>query len=222
MRTPRDEEGFTLVEVLVTMTLFGVLAVGFYQVLFSGQAGSTTTRSVVKISQEARLGFNRMIRDTREADSFRCAPPTYPCPTSTSYNVVVDFDGNGQYQNPPANTQGFYEDLVFAYDAAGKRITINGETLIAGVEPIPGQEIFVYSSHRLEFDWNADGITTWQELDDAPNHGIVGVGNNNRATTSGPDVGELSHISYVTYSFRVGSGTRTSDFYARSQLRNRR
>lgn len=222
MNNGRGEAGFTLVEVLVTMTLFSVLAVGFYQVLISGNAGSRASRAVVQISQEARLGINRLIRDTREADSFRCAPPTYACPTSTSYNVVVDFDGNGLYQNPPDNTKGFYEDLIFAFDAAGKRITINGDTLIGGVEQIPGRDIFTYSSHRLEYDWDGDGITTWQELDDAPNHGVVGVGNNNRATTSGPDVGELSFVSYVTYSFRVTSGTRTSDFHARAQLRNRR
>lgn len=222
MKVARQEGGFTLVEVLVTMTLFSVLAVGFYQVLISGNAGSRASRAVVQISQEARLGINRLIRDTREAGSFRCAPPTSPCPTSTSYNVVVDFDGNGQYQNPPDNTKGFYEDLIFAYDAVGKRITINGDTLIGGVGQIPGKDVFSYASHRLEYDWNGDGITTWQELDDAPNHGIVGVGNNNRATTTGPDVGELSLISYVTYSFRVSSGTRSSDFEARAQLRNRR
>lgn len=216
----RNESGFTLIELLVTVALFSVLAVGFYQVLFSGTAGSQTARSVVTISQEARLGFNRMVRDTREGDTLGCLPPADPCPTSTLYNVKVDFNGDGSYDNP--NAEGDYESLTFAFDAAAKTITINGETLIGGVEQIPGQPVFSYSSHRLEYDWLGDGVTTWEDLDAAPSHGVIGVGNNNRATTTGPDIGELSFISYVSYSFTVSSDDRTSTFYSRAQLRNNR
>lgn len=213
-----NDSGFTLIELLVTLGLFSVLATGFYQVLFSGMAGSQTARSVVEISQEARLGFNRMVRDTREGDTLGCLPPADPCPASTSYNVKVNFNGDASYQNP--NSQGDYESLTFAFNAAANTITINGETLIGGVEQIPGQDVFSYSSHRLEYDWNGDGVTTWQELDDAPNHGVIGVGNNNRATTSGPDAAEIGLVSYVSYAFNVRSDDRVSAFYARAQLRN--
>ena len=92
--TPRSESGFTLVEVLVTMFVFAIVSVGFYQVMFSGSRGADTSQRVVNISEEARLGFNRLIRDTREATSLDCPPVGSVCPGANGYSIIVDFDGD--------------------------------------------------------------------------------------------------------------------------------
>jgi prepilin-type N-terminal cleavage/methylation domain-containing protein len=203
------EEGFTLVEVLVATALFAVLSVGFYQVLFASTRQSDTSNSIAHISEEARLGFNRMVRDTREGDGISSA-------TANGYNVKVDFNSDGRYDNP--NPAGDYEDLTFTFVAGDNVILLNGEVLMRGVERITGEDMFSYSSNFLQFDWDRDGVTSWQEIDQAASHGISSVGDSNGALSTG----EYPFISNVSYSFRVVQDDRNAEFFGEAQIRNRR
>ncbi|MGH2729592.1 MAG: hypothetical protein ACRDJI_03175, partial [Actinomycetota bacterium] len=133
--------------------------------------------------------------------------------TPSSYNVKVDFDGDGLYENP--NQSGDYEDLSIFFDPGAGTITLNGELLVDGIEKVPGKDLFSYSSNRLEFDSNGDGVTTWGELDMATDST---VGNGNGLL----DGAELAYISSVNLALRVTKGDESSDFYAEAQLRNRR
>ena len=209
MRT-KTEHGFTLVELLVAMTLFAVIGSGFYMVLFATIRGGDTARNVTRGSEEARLGFNRIIRDTRESDQIAaCTTDGFP----NCYHVKIDFDGDGLYQNP--NSRGDFEDLTYTYHAGTGQIRLNGSLLITGVQPVGTAPIFMYTSNRLEYDGNADGVTTWQELDGS---GIAGVGNGNGVL----DSSELSYITSVDYLFYVDAGGKRQKYYAQAQLRNRR
>lgn len=206
MKSDRKEAGFTVIELMVVMLLFSIVVLGFYSVMFASQRGAITTREVADVSQEARLGFNRMVRDTREAAQFDAV-------TSTSYSVHVDFDGDGSSLDP-------YERVTYAYDAVNDRITIAEtgavaapETLIDGVQPIPGRDIFSYSSNLLEWDTSlpaGDGLTTFAELDAARAAGASLPGNN------------LEYISHVTFAFIVESGDSSETFYTQAQVRNAR
>lgn len=213
-RLRSEEAGMTLIEILVSISLFMVVTVGFYQVLFSGTRGTDTAQNVAQISQEARLGFNRMIRDTREASALEV-------PSSTSYRVKIDFNGDGIYKNPdPADPTALpdFEILQFTYVDAADEIRLNGETLIAGVEPIGARPIFDYGSNFLEYDWDRNGVTSWQEIDAAVAHGVTGIGNNNGAL----DGTEADLLSSVIFSFRVVVNDRSSEFFSEAQIRNRR
>jgi prepilin-type N-terminal cleavage/methylation domain-containing protein len=208
-RVPSDERGFTLAELLVSIFLVAIVTTTLLQVALSGTRGSETARSVTEVAQEARLGLNRMVRDTREAMLIDDA-------SATGYTVKIDFDSSGTYQNP--NPAGDFEILTFAWDNSDKEITLNGELLVDGVHQITGKDVFSYSSNFLSYDWNADGVTTPAELDDAPLHGITGVGNNNDTL----DYPELNFISGVAYAFRVQQEGYSERFYSGAQLRNRR
>jgi len=205
MKAITREDGFTLTELLVVMALFSVIIISFYSVMFSGQRGATTAQNVSRISQEARLGFNRMVRDAREAGVLDAA-------TETSFTVSVDFTGDGEY------TAADFEIVTYSYNDAADQITIsNGittETLIEGVEQIGTTPVFSYASNLLEYDGAdgsvPDGLTTVEELDAAQ-----GVG-----ATLTPD--KLGYLTSITFSFRVRAGDRVTDFYTQAQLRNRR
>jgi prepilin-type N-terminal cleavage/methylation domain-containing protein len=198
------DDGFTLIETLVAIALFSMLSAGFYSVMFSGVRASDTARAVVRISEEARLGLNRMIRDTRETEALSG-------PSPTSFRTLVDFNGNGLYVNDAAD--GNYEDLTFAYDGVRDVITLNGEDLIAGVEPIGSTDIFAYTSNHLELDTNADGVASSGELDQTAN------GGNGNGTLDGP---EIDYVSAIEFTFQIRIDGRTTPFHSRAQLRNER
>lgn len=214
----RSEAGFTLIELLVGILLLSIVSIGFYTVLFASSRSSDTARAVTKVSEEARLGFSRMVRDTRQGRGFVAA-------NDTSYAVEVDFDGDGAIEVEGAtNSQGDYEVLTFSFDDAANTISLNGEVLMRRVQcvTVSGtcKPVFTYTSNRLEYDWDSpkDGLVRWQELDEAPSHGVIGIGNNNGTL----DSGELPFVSNVTYELMVVERDSSTEYVAEAQLRNLR
>lgn len=203
MRSPLRDEGFTLIETLVAISLFAIVSVSFYSVLSASVGVSNTSRDVVRISEDARLGLNRMIRDTREGQLFSSLD-------TSSYRVRIDFDGDGNPSENP-NENGDYENLEFKYVASDDSITLNNEVLAAGIEPIGAEPVFSYTSNELKYDWNGDGVTTSTELDAAPSYGYPSI-----------DSTDSGLYTSVVYSFRVRSGERVTEFRSQAQLRNRR
>lgn len=213
MSIRESEAGFTLVELLVAIGLFAVISVTFYTALFSGVRGGNASRSIVRVSEEARLGFNRMVRDTREADSFVAVSPT-------SYRVRTDFDRDGSFESP--NQQGDYEDITFTFDQGDQEIVMTtptlpaGEVLMRGVLRVPGRDVFSYASNLLEYDTSpADGVTTCLELDAALSP-AVGNGNNSC------DSGEIPFLASVQYALAINEDDRTTNFFTQAELRNQR
>jgi prepilin-type N-terminal cleavage/methylation domain-containing protein len=209
--------GFTLVELLVTMTIFAIASTAMYQILFNVAGGASKTESLARISDEARLGFNRMVRDTREGQEI-----TAYTASPQSYTVADDFDGNGLITSAPAkNSNGDYEELTYSFDPTDSRIRLNGEVLMSGVEcagSCATNPVFDFASEDLRYDWGLDGLTTWQDLDAASSNGVVGIGNGNGTL----DSAELPYVTSVSFNLRVVKGSSSSTFYARAQLRNKR
>jgi prepilin-type N-terminal cleavage/methylation domain-containing protein len=198
------EGGFTLIELLVAIAVFAIISTSLYAVVFGGVRASNTSEDVVRVSEEARLGLNRMIRETREGQLFSGL-------SADSYRVRIDFDRDGAYENP--NQDGDYENLEFRYHSGDETILLNGEVLIAGVTPVDSMAttpIFSFTSNDLRYDSNGDGVTTSTELDEAATLGY--------AVSSS----DTSLYSNVEFAFRVSSGPRQTVFRGQAQLRNRR
>lgn len=205
----RREAGYTIVEVLFAFFLLSVVTSGFYVLLFSQQRSGQVARSIATISEETRLGFARMVRDTREGDVLTAA-------SATSFTVKVNFDGDTLYENP--NENGDDEILTFSYDATAATISVNGNVLMNGVEPMPGRDLFSYSSNNFEYDWGNDGTTTWQDLDNASAQGVTGVGSD---PPNGSLDAEIPNLTTVSFAIRVSDSGRHEDFTSTAQMRNR-
>ena len=235
MKRPTDQDGFSLVELLVAIVAFSGVAFAFMSVMMSTARSTDTARDHVRISEEARLGLNRMVRDTREA-GWVALPDTNPNTAKTSFTVQIDYNGDGSYANPPgpdAPAEGNFEVVTYAYDDANDRITLSAagfgtETLVKGVDCVRDvsnnckSDVFSFTSNRLEYDWSSptDGVTTLGELNQAacsPNN-ITTMDVCNGVLVNG----ELANVTNVNMAFSVSVGGRKTDFYAEAQLRNRR
>lgn len=212
----REQSGFTLVEILVSFTIFAAVSAGIFGVMLSATKSSERTRRIAGVSEQARLGLNRMVRDTREGSSIDSVSSDL-----NTFEVHVDFDGNNVITPlPAANALGDLEELTYKFDPATKTLRLNGEILVTGVECVRDAAnscvpAFSFGSNRLEFDADKNGVTTWQELDAAP--ATYGVGNGD-----GQLNWELPLISNVSFVLRVQDGSAERDFYAEAQLRNQR
>lgn len=214
MDRSRTEAGFTLVELMVGIALFAAISVGFYQVLFAASSGASTSQSMARVSEEARLGLNRIVRDTREARILRN-------PTSTSYEMEIDFDGDGgEPVAVPSDPAGSYEFLIVSWNSFARTVTLsNGvttEVLMRDVDCIRRadnscHDVFRFASSRLEYDTNGDGVASASELMAHPS-----LTNNNGVL----DARELAQVDTVRYSFRVEKDGRSTNFYSEAQMRN--
>lgn len=231
--TQRREGGFSLVELLVGTAIFSLIGVAFVSVMFSVARGTDSTTDSVRISEEARLGLNRLVRDVREAAWVELAG-TDPAATHNSFTVKIDYNADGAFANPATGTaQGSYEVVTYAYDPSTRRITLTApgagtETLVNGVgcvrDDVTGactSDVFSFTSNRLEYDWNGDGVASLAEVNSAacpPNN----------LTTLDPACNgalvekELATLTSVNVAVELTVGGKSTDYVAEAQLRNRR
>ena len=219
MRSATDDRGFTLIELLVGAALFALISVAFFQVMIATRDASQTTRDVTSISGEARLAFNRLVRDTREATLVRNI-------STSSYQVWIDFDGDRVEDAAPVDLAGSHEVVTYSWNSVQKTISITSgtttEVLLRGVDcvrtvpTVCAHPLFSYASSRLEFDTDGDGLTEVAEMDVAPG----GIGDNGGQSI--PNGLEQGLVDIVAFSLALTQGDATSTMYAEAQLRNKR
>jgi prepilin-type N-terminal cleavage/methylation domain-containing protein len=233
MRT-RADAGFTLVELLVAITLFAMVSGVLMTTLTSTSKAVTVSKSTNGINEEARLTLNRIARELREARTVTAVGFTpcggsgqVACPTGTTGSVATsltfddDFNGNGAIDGGATDP----ETLTYCYDVANKRILLTphlpASTDCADPDALPvlttDVESFTldFRSSLYQYDANADGVTTWQELDNAVL--TAGVGNRNGTL----DPFELRNIDSVSVSITVFKGQRRQTYRTQVNLRNR-
>lgn len=204
---PRDA-GFTMVEMLVAMALFGVLGT----VLIGFALGSSRVADHVtaagNVTEEARLAIERMGRELRQASQVSGA--TVVDGKVVSLTLGVDFDGNGTVETNDALDP---EVLTYRWDAAARTLTLTANdsvtrpVLAGGVQAV---DIRLRSSAWIH-DINGDGTTTWQEVDASS----VGDGD------GVPDGPELDLVDLVSVVLVVRDGDAVRRFTVQADLRNR-
>lgn len=67
MRGFNNKRGFTVIELMTAMCIFAVLIVAIYSILLIGDSTTRTGLTYIELSQDSRLGIDRMIRELRSA-----------------------------------------------------------------------------------------------------------------------------------------------------------
>ena len=114
-RTGR-ERGFTLVELLVAMTLFLVLSAIVLTAVITLSKGLDKARVTSDITAEARIALERIAREVRQAEELQAM-------SAASVKLFVDFDGNGANNGSLADP----EVVAYAYDSVQDSIALTAQ-----------------------------------------------------------------------------------------------
>ena len=209
----RDHQsGFTLVEMLVATSLFLLLGTTLLTMVLAVNKAVTDTQQFTNMNEQARVAIERLSREMRQAQEVRSAVlPALPG-GDTAVTFGVDFNGNNIVEDSVQDP----EVITYRYDAANERLTLtaNDEEGVAHTRPILSEEVtaftFEFRSSLWQHDTNADGVTSWQELDASP------IGNRN----SRLDSAELRHIDLVAFTLTVMDGKHAQTYQSLVGLRN--
>lgn len=214
-RTSPDDDGFTLVEVLVAMVLFGVLSTVLLGFAISTARVTEGIRARADVTEESRLAVERMSRELRQASSIdRVEIRGVAGSTTTALTLWVDFDGDGL--RDPAATDP--EVLTYRWEPDTGRLTLSADDHdgVAVTRPVLAEVVTRFDlrlrSSRFEADADGDGTTTWQELDAST---AAGGNRNDR-----PDDRELERVDLISVSMTVSDAGASRDFTLQADLRN--
>ncbi|HET6816873.1 MAG TPA: prepilin-type N-terminal cleavage/methylation domain-containing protein [Mycobacteriales bacterium] len=229
------DAGFTLVEMLVSMLIFGLLSTAILTFTFSSARTVTSSNNYNDINEEARVVLNRMTRELREAKTIVSAtnpytvyaganPWAFQPNADSSVTFDTDFNGNGTIE-PDAPDP---EEITYYYDRADRQLLLKAAgqsvpVLAANVEGFSlafNSRIYRLGVYNLDSDLSASpsadadpGIVDWEELDADP-LGVYGNGNHTLDQ-------ELQYIDSVTITLTMLKGSHQQKYTASVDLRNR-
>ena len=112
-RLAGDKRGFTILEIIVAVTLTGIATAAIYKSFSAQQSVYTVQGQVVDMQQNLRAGTDLMLRELRMAgcDPTANSVPGFKTATATSVRFTSDLDGNG-------DVSGTEEDITYSLGTA--------------------------------------------------------------------------------------------------------
>ena len=245
--TRRDsaEDGFTLIELIVSMSVMMVLlAVTFSAVMASNSAVATTSQQQ-GLNEEARQAINRMARDLRQALRVTTAVnpdgPAFSTSGLTAIRLAADFDGDGCIAGalptpapvpPPtclAYNGGNPEDISYCFEPATRQLYVIDNSA-AGVVPVTaastactgGQPLLAGNVKAFAVQYRSNDYH--QDLD--PSDGVTTW---REVDDAGPPLGnrnglldtELASVDSVVLKATMELGGKAQVYRTHVDLRNR-
>jgi type II secretory pathway pseudopilin PulG len=234
------QSGFTLVELMVAVSIAMVLVVVALGVVVNSSKVVMTSKQLQDLNEEARQALNRMARDIRQSRSIVMAVnpdrPTFNSSGLVAVGFQSDFDGDGCIGGNPVPggptscnpySAGNPEDLTYCFQPGVAQLFIidnqassvpvtSTSTSCSGGQPLLAGNVsgfqVAYRSNLYRYDLDpSDGVTTWRELDATP----PPVGNGNGEL----DV-ELSDVDSVVITVTMSQGGRSQVYRSQIDLRN--
>ena len=232
------DAGFTLIEMMVAMSLMVVLMLLTIQVVGTTGSAVKLTTDQQGLNEEARQAINRMARDLRQATSVVTAVnpdgPSYSATGVVAVRARADFDGDGCIGGTGGSGCLVYnasnpEDVTYCFLPAARQLYVidnqapgvtpvsSTSTTCAGGQPLLAGNVQTflveYRSNQYRYDTGpTDGVTTWRELDAAG----APVGNDNDALDA-----ELANIDSVVLNVTMKIGSKSQQYRTQVSLRNR-
>ncbi len=223
-----SDRGFTLVELMVSMTIFLILSGITFTSLVTAARTTRSNREYVDLNEEARLLLNRMSRELREAERILAVSnpggSTFNPDADSSVRFQVDFNGNGVFEPSAADP----EVLTYRYDFAGQRLVLQagGATVPVLAANVADFKVS-FTSRRFSYNGTTnaaggvcgtttgpkDTVVTWEEIDGHPSQAD--------GDCDGQLDVELPLIDSVTIDLRVLYGARQQTYRTTVDLRNR-
>ena len=106
-RTGSSPDGFTLVEFLISLSIFLLILLGIYELFDWSRATYVSSQGKLDVQQNARAALDEIVRQTRMAGYFPENFPTAPSPalanpiqvaTNAALAIYGDADGSGSSQ----------------------------------------------------------------------------------------------------------------------------
>lgn len=207
-----ESDGFTLVEIMVAMSIFLMLSAIVMTTVITVSRATTDARQFTNMNEQARIATERLSREMRQAAEIRAAMVPITPGGDTAVTFGVDFNGNNVIEPAVADP----EIITYRYDAANERLTLtaNDQDGTSVTRPILSDQVtafeFSFRSSLWQHDANGDGVTTWEELDVSP------LGNNNAVL----DEPELARIDLVAVTLTVMDGQHAQTYQTQVGLRN--
>ncbi len=229
LRDADPEAGFTLVEVLISLFLFGILTTVLFAIVRNSAHTLATVRQNTDLNEEARAVMNRITRELREASviypvdvaaplggTINPAGSTYNSVADTAIDFGVDFDGNSSINAFASDP----ERLRYHFDYPNRRLLI--ETT-SGQFPILADNVeafkISYFSQTFGCDIDKDGTITWEEVESAPEPDCPAAAGDSDIPPN-LDI-ELGSINSVVIDLTVLKGSRRQDYRTQIDMRNR-
>lgn len=211
-RRTRDDAGFSLVELLVAVGLFGVVGSLLLGFALSTARVTDDTRAMTTVSEETRLAMERLTRELRQASEILHVQLPATTGDTTALTFWTDFNGNGAQDLDATDP----EVLTYRWNPTTRRLTLtaNDASGAALTRPVLAAAVTQFTlglrSSSWQYDADASGETTWTELDQH-------LGNGNGV----PDGAELRHLDLVAVTITATDGTHQQGYSTSVDLRNR-
>jgi type IV pilus assembly protein PilW len=113
-----DPRGFTLIEILITLLIAGVVMAAIFSIFVSSNQSYRTQDSVADAQQRVRVGIDFMVDDLRMAglDPTDSGNFGFETATGTKLRFTADVDLDGVVDNTNL------ERVTYEYDAANQRL----------------------------------------------------------------------------------------------------
>lgn len=145
------EQGFTLVEMLVSILILSVIMAGMFSFLWGASAHWQTGKSTAEMTDNARQGLNRMTREIRQASNVTVAQPN-------QISFSVNF-GTGS----EVVTYGFSPGTNGAQGLIWRSTTATPDVQVTLVDSVQSVQ-FTYFGNDYKCDSDGNGNVSWAEL----------------------------------------------------------
>ena len=135
MRGPSREKGFTMIEIIVALTLLAVLSVVSLQMITNLIRTNLHSSGQVEVVNEVNLSLEFMANELRLVDEYswpiHCGNPAVTCVTGTNYTQVT-FSKDVEVPPDPDRRDTNYDDIVYRLNGTDlERVSNTTTTVLA-------------------------------------------------------------------------------------------